>query len=205
MESSQGLGIVTSPKDYFREMVSEGFSRRGIQTYPAVKDYLVGVLEHYLDARNLFDEDTDKPGQSKHPTLAEMFMRAQQSDQFEKFELLKKLGDRSLYISGFFGDSLQRKLVDLDYYANMGGAAYGVLAGSVREHRHSIVFQVFSQRFVDFVDVLSFISQKALVQRDDDVLRLYERYLRTGSDLAKERLVEMGVLNFTSAKAAKQD
>ena len=58
---------------------------------------------------------------------------AQNSEPIVRFELLKKLGDRSLYISGFFADSLQRKVVDVDYYAEMGGVAYGALADSAVE------------------------------------------------------------------------
>ena len=35
-----------------------------------------------------------------------------------------QIGDVSLFTSGFFADSLRGKLVDVDYYVNIGGAAY---------------------------------------------------------------------------------
>lgn len=102
---------------------------------------------------------------------------------------------------------MSRKLVDLDYYAGMGGAAYASLADCVREDAVSQVYRIFSQRFVDFVDVLAYISQQASVHNDQGLLRLYDRYMRTGSELAKEQLIEMGVLTLPTdqAKLTRQD
>ena len=56
------------------------------------------------------------------------------------------------------------------------------------------VYGVFSERFQEFVDVLTYISHHSFVKSDESILRLYERYMRTGSELAREKLVEMGVL-----------
>lgn len=188
-------------------MVESGLTKRNIRTAPAVQGYLVNLLEYYLDARNLFDEPTDDIGNRKPTTLAEMFLTATSSQPSEKFDLLKKLGDRSLYISGFFGDSLNRKIIDIDYYAEMGGAAYASLAEAVKEDTSAQVYRTFSNRFLEFVDVLSYISQQSLVHTDQGLLRLYDRYLRTGSELAKEKLIEMGVLTLPvdQAKLSRQD
>lgn len=177
--------LFVSPKDYFAGLVKEGLEQRKIKTYPHVETYLVSLLQHYLDARNLFDNQK---------TLAEMMLIAQNSEPAVKIEMLKQLGDRSLYISGFFGDSLNRKVIDIDYYADMGGSAYATLAYHTREDGLAKVYSVFSERFMDFVDVLTVISQGTLIKSDESILRLYERYLRTGSELAREKLEKMGVL-----------
>jgi hypothetical protein len=136
-----------------------------------------------------------------------MYLTASQLEHFEKIEKLKKLADKSLYISGFFGDSLNRKLVDLDYYVEMGETAYAALAATVREDLKAQVFKTFAVQFSDFVDVLTVVSQQSLIQGDESVLRLYEKYLRTGSELAKEKLIEIGVVTVPSdqLKRSKQD
>lgn len=203
---SKTLFLVSS-REYFVEMVDHGLTKRNVKVVPAVQNYLVGLLEHYLDARNLFDQAVNEQGQKTPTTLAEMYLTASTSQTPEKLELLKKLGDRSLYISGFFGDSLNRKLVDIEYYANMGGAAYGSLAEISKEDTTAQIYKTFSHRFIEFVDVLTYISQQSFVHTDEGLLRLYDRYLRTGSELAKDKLVEMGVLTLPSdqAKLARQD
>ncbi len=160
-----------------------------------VESYLVKLLHHYLDARNLFEaEYTNEGGQKNPQTLAEMYLIAQNAEPAVKLEMLRKLGDRTLYISGFFGDSLSHKVVDIDYYAEIGGAAYASLAHCTREDTMVKVYDTFSRRFLDFVDVLTYISHHSFVKSDESILRLYDRYMRTGSELAREKLVEMGVL-----------
>ena len=185
--------IFISAEGYFAELVKEGMEFRKIHPDPNVEMYLISLLNHYLDARNLFEEPQSESGVKAPKTLAELYMVAQNSEPQVRFELLKKLGDRSLYISGFFADSLQRKLVDVDYYAEMGGVAYGALANSA-QNSVAYVYRMFSKRFVEFVDVLSYISQSSQVQSDQNILRLYDRYIKTGSELAREKLIENGIV-----------
>lgn len=194
-----GTDLFVSPGDFFKDLVRQGFAQRKIETYPHVETYLVDLLQHYLDAKNLFDPDYDENGRRVPKTLAEMYLQANNAeDQTVKIELLKKLGDRSLYMSGFFGDSLQRKIVDVDYYVNMGGVAYATLATFVREDVSAKIYSTISRRFIDFVDVLTYISHSSFIKSNESVLRLYDRYLTTGSELAREKLTEMGVLPVAS-------
>ncbi|MBC7372335.1 MAG: hypothetical protein H7326_12255 [Bdellovibrionaceae bacterium] len=190
--------LFMSPADFFKDQVRQGLARRKLETYPQVETYLVDLLQHYLDARNLFEPEFDEFGKKNPKTLAEMYLHANSTDdQTLKIEMLKKLGDRSLYMSGFFGDSLQRKIVDVDYYVNMGGVAYATLAGCVRQDTSAKVFTTMSRQFIDFVDVLTYISHNSFVKSNESILRLYDRYLTTGSELAKEKLTEIGVLPMT--------
>lgn len=193
--TSTTVELFVSPEAYFQELVQKGLSNRKIQTYPLVESYLVKLLQQYLDARNLFDQEyATESGQKNPQTLAEMYLHAQNAELAVKSEMLRKLGDRTLYISGFFGDSLARKVVDIDYYAEIGGAAYASLAHCTREDALARVYTVFSSRFLEFVDVLTYISHHSFVQSDQSLLRLYERYMRTGSEMAREKLQEMGVM-----------
>ncbi len=185
--------LFISSKDFFREMVKDAFERRKLKTYPMVLGYLVDLLVFYVPASNLFD-DYDSSGKRVRVTLAETFFRAQSAEPRERIEILKKLGDRSLYISGFFGDSLQRKLVDIDYYADMGCMAYGALAESVREDTLAQVYREFARRFPEFVEALTDISSRSKLQGEENIMRLFEVYARTGSDLAREKLFARGLI-----------
>lgn len=194
-DKTSTVELFISPEGYFQELVQAGLSQRKVNTYPLVQNYLVHLLHYYLDARNLYEEPYANEGGQRQPqTLAECYLIAQNSEPAVRTEMLRKLGDKTLYISGFFGDSLSRKVVDIDYYAEIGGAAYASLAHCTREDGLAKVYATFSQRFLEFVDVLTYISHQSLIKSDESILRLYDRYMRTGSELAKEKLVEMGVL-----------
>lgn len=192
--------LTESPREFFVTRVEDAMARLKIKALPFTQAYLVDVLEHYMFSHNLFPTD-EESGKAKRETLAEMYLRAQNSPAPIRLELLKKLGDTSLYVSGFFGDSLNRKVVDIDYYMDMGGVAYGALSKASSDEIIGRVYGEFSTRFSAFVDVLTFISQSALVQSNGDLLRLYDRYMATGSRLAEEQLVEKGLLNADLAKA----
>ncbi|PWU17071.1 MAG: hypothetical protein C5B49_09560 [Bdellovibrio sp.] len=199
--------LFLNPRQYFAEMVEAGLSRKQLRPPSMAQDYLVNLLEHYLDARNLFDEEVTESGQRKNATLAEMYLRGLDPSVPDRLEVLKRLADRTLYISGFFGDSLSRSLVDIDYYAGLGGAAYRNLAGSARQNQVGSVYMLFADRFLDFVDVLTYISHHSCVKSDEGILRLYDRYLKTGSEMVREQLVQAGVVPLTKdqLKSSRQD
>lgn len=176
--------VLESSRNYFSEAVSRAAERRKTGLSPEVSQYLVHLLESHLVAANL----------SLNTMLSEALLKAHLAEKSIRIEMLKKLGDTSLYISGFFGDSLRRKIIDIDYYADIGGAAYGNLAHEVQDENQAQVYDEFSRRFLDYVDLLTYISQDALVQSNQDLLRLYERYVLTGSELAKDQLIEKGLL-----------
>lgn len=186
--------FLVDSKAYFSDQISSAMKKLKVEAAPIVSNYLVEVLQFHMTTANIHVSGT----------FAEMLLRANQAERTVRYELLKKLGDTSLYISGFFGDSLKRKIIDIDYYAQIGGIAYGSLANDWDESLQAQVFREFSERFLDYVDVLTYISQSTAVQSNQDVLRIYEKYVVTGSALAKEQLIEMGILNTVDQKKVAQ-
>lgn len=185
--------ILIDSEDYFKGIVGEALSQRKMITFPLAQNYLVQLLNQFIATEKLEDQ-----------TLAEMFLKAQNTTDINvKVELLKKLGDVSLYISGLFSESLDRKLVDVDYYADMGGAAYGSLSETIKEDSFKKVYKEYSNRFLEFVDVLTIISQKVFLHDNESILRLYNKYLRTGSELARETLLEKGIISIPFDKNKK--
>jgi hypothetical protein len=196
------INVLVSVEDFFSDLVQEAIVARKMSTFPLAQNYLVSILGSYIHTNNLYDTHTED-GKLTRDTLAETFLRAQSANGTTKIELLKKLGDVSLYVSGFFADSLSRKIVDVDYYVDMGEAAYGALAQEIKEDTSRKVFKDFSTRFLEYVDIFETISQKSLAQNDGNILRLYEKYLKTGSELARETLEEKGIVTIPFDKDKK--
>jgi hypothetical protein len=197
--------LIVSSKDFFKENITKGMQRRKLNLYPQVINYLADLLEYFIATHNLHDDDSSEVGPRKSKTLAELLLEAQTAEHQAKFSLLKKLGDRTLYVSGFFADSLNRSLVDLDYYKNMGVTAYFSLADLVNETSTSKVFHEMACKFTELTDLLTIISQESMVRNDQSILRLYESYLKTGSELAKERLTDLGVIPISEQDSKKVD
>ncbi len=194
MSQSEKAIVVETPREFFVDKIGSALKRLRFEPLPASRFYLVGVLERFMFVHNLFPTSEDT-GKARRETLAELYFRAQNSPHPKSLDLWRQLADSSLYISGFFGDSLNRKLVDLEYYADMGGVAYAALSSFTNDQETAQMYDEFSTRFPEFVDVLTYISQDAMIQTNGDLLKLYDRYLSTGSRLAEEQLVEKGLLN----------
>ncbi len=195
--------LCLSSEGYFKEEVEMASRKLQLDTLPQTKAYLVDLLRHYMDASNLFDEES-LSGKRQRSTLASLYLKASNETETVKHHTLKKLGDTSLYISGFFAESLSRKLVDVNYYVDMGGTAYTLLAKDTKEESSRKIFNELSNKFVQFVDILSWISKKASIQTEANLIQVYESYLKTKSQVAKEILISKGIL-FTLASESDSE
>jgi hypothetical protein len=97
-----------------------------------------------------------------------------------------------LFISGYFSDSLNRSLVDVDYYIALGERAYGSLART--DDTLSDVFDELAEKFSGFVDVLGEVSERSSLASNTDVLRLYEKWLKTKSRRSGDLLARQGIV-----------
>lgn len=176
-----------TPAEFFKELVEAAMARQHLQAGDLTEYYLVNLLcQHVrLDAR-VGDREHSQP-------LALRLVRALESGGSDQRARLRSLGDFSLFMSGFFPDSFRRRSIDVDYYVSMGEYAYGSLSRR-DEDAFAEVFAELSSKFVGFMDVLADVSERTSLAARSDVLRLYEKWLRTGSHRDGQRLVEQGIL-----------
>jgi len=179
--------------EYFKELVDGAIARQGLAARELTAFYVVQLLARFLQ-RPAEDEE-DRP-------LAVQLALALERGGFEQRASLKQIGDLALFVSGFFSDSLNRKLVDVDYYASIGGYAYQTLS-RFETDTFSPVFAELADKFIDFVDVLGEVSERTSCSSNTDLLRLYEKWLKTGSRRAGQFLVERGVVPNASIKTLR--
>jgi hypothetical protein len=177
-----------TPEEYFKDLVDSALVRQHLQATELTEYYLVNLLCRFVrpSSRIPYIDDSSEP-------LALRLRRALESAGHEQRERLRNLGDFSLFTSGFFGDSLLARVVDVDYYVSMGEYAYGSL-GRRDEEAFGEVFTELARKFVRFVDVLSDVSEHTSLASNADLLRIYERWVRTGSRKEGQRLLERGIV-----------
>jgi|SRR5262245_62031191 len=183
-----------SAVEYFKELVEGAIARQGLAAGELTAFYVVHLLAGFVER----PEDVAGPD----APLAIRLGRALESDGIEQRASLKQIGDLSLFVSGFFSDSLNRSLVDVDYYASIGGCAYHALS-RVESDRFSPVFAELGDKFVEFADVLSDVSERTACSSNGDLLRLYEKWLKTRSRRAGQLLVERGVVPNASIRSTR--
>jgi hypothetical protein len=174
-----------SPMEYFKELVESALARQRVDVDGQTAFYVVNLLAGFAAGRPTAVPDEEP--------LALVLARALATGGSRQRAELRRVGDLSLFLSGFFSESLGRKLVDVDYYAKLGGYAYGSLS-RVEHDQFATVFGELARKFAAFVDVLNEVSERSSIANNGDMLRLYEKWLRTGSRRDGELLVRQGIV-----------
>jgi len=187
MGKEKSIDLLTTPAEFFRQLVEKAVASQNVCITEAARHYLVQLLSQFLHTTQL------QAGGSS--PLALTLRLATLSAPEEKLQTFKQLGDYSLYISGFFPESFKRKVIDIDYYINMGSVAYMNAAGLHPKDTFQKLFHELSKKFPKFVEVISEVSHHTQISSEyNDMLRLYEQWLKTGNQYLLKLLSEHGLI-----------
>jgi hypothetical protein len=193
-ESNDRVLAVSSLREYFHDALQKALVHQHVAVEDQTEHYVVNLLTIFARSEQLFEQTSD--GVRLRP-LVQMFSDALEAPtMLERERHLQRLGDVSLFVSGFFAHGFARKLVDIDYHIAMGGRAYSALADGLARGRRQVLSRVFGElaaKFQPIVDALNEISDTARSYSQADILRLYEIWLKTGSNRARGLLRQLGV------------
>jgi hypothetical protein len=186
--SPPAIVAAASMREYFLEAVRSALDHLELQPNEATATYLVDLLCDYAHA----------PGVDLEQALAVVLAESLLALPEQSMSQLKRVGDQSLYVAGFFSDRLRRSQIDPEYYVLLGATAYRRLTGVLRRtgRRKELVgvYSELGQGFARFVQVLSAIrSQGSQTDPTTGIADLYEEWLRTDSEAVAKRLQAAGV------------
>ena len=198
LRNTQSLIETQNLRSYFSEELTRASENQSIEIDEDVAAYLTRLLTDFSNPSSLFEKTED--GVELKP-LALYYLAAVEAENRETQNLaLRRLGDIALFIAGLFPASLNRKVMDVDYYIAMGGTAYS--------HLHDVlqwrVFADLAERFVSFVDLLAEIAENSALNNHVDLMRDYEVWLRTGSPRLLNKLRRQGIVPAVSNVSRRQ-
>ena len=180
------LSPARSVAEFFHEVLSAALRHQSVPASELTEFYLVNLLTEFTRG-----ELDDEP-------LALKLAQAALETPAVRARFLKEVGDTSLWVSGFFGDSLAHRLVAVDYYITLGEQAYATLAGlnvmSRAGETFAGVYGELADKFPRFVDVLGEVSEKSALGSNRGLVHLYERWLRTRSEWLAQKLMAHGLI-----------
>ena len=186
---------VASLEEFFRDALHGVAAKQHLALEDHTEHYVVNVLTTFSRAEALFEQTPD--GLRLRPLALMLAEAVAAPSANERRHALQRIGDVSLFMAGFFAHGFARKLVDVDYHIAMGGRAYGTLADSTRAAPRGrtigAVFAELAAKFGELVDALNEIADHARAPCHDDLLRLYELWLKAGSRRAAGRLRALGI------------
>ncbi len=190
--------LLISPQAFFKDRVAEAMIKQKVSIDESLEHYIVNLLCEFIDPKKAFHL-VDENEQSIFETpLALVYKAALEAPLNERTKLLKRLGDTSLYVSGYFGDYFNRKAFSVDYFISLGQTAYLSLAEQMKT-RHSEdhvirMFQLLAENFYTLVETVSLVSEVDQGSvKDIDILALYDRWTRTHSERLRKKLEDNGI------------
>ena len=196
MSEPPSIAISPSISEYFQGIVADAIRARQFSATAAAASYLVGLL---CD----FAHPDEEAGSTLSKPLTFLLRDALDAPGPERFRRLRTLGDGVLYAMGFFGEHIDLRGADRGYVVTVGSTAYDNAAAILRHGARGVqgqgpdVLTELSTKFERFVDVLADVAYGTLARNthnERSVVKLYERWLRTGSDRLAEELGARGIV-----------
>lgn len=189
-EAGHGTVLLGNEAEFFRDSLHAAMEKRGVRASEQSELYLTLLLNDQVRSAQAV-ERLDEP-------FSVRLARAMQNSGAERFELLRTLGDDVLFAGGFCTKYLERRGLSHDYINGMGQIAYGGAATALRGYaRERSLFDELAAHFHKFVELLRHVADSLVttpVLLEGDLVNLYERWLRTGSQVLAEALLRAGMI-----------
>jgi hypothetical protein len=189
-----------SVSGFFGEVVEDALRTRGVDATDGAARYLVGLLADYAHPNHRAGETLERP----LTLLLDEALHA--PDPAERFERLRIIGDGVLYGCGFFGDHFAARGVDVKYMCTIGTRAYGSASSMLRRHADEggpDLFAELAENFHLFVDVVADVADATItmgIENSIGLVKVYERWLRRGSERLATALTSRGMVPTRGAK-----
>jgi hypothetical protein len=188
------IALSSDLEGFFGTLVEQAAAERGVSSTDAARAYVTGLLADFAKPGSLGRDALDRP-------FTLLFAEALESPGEERFERLRAVGDGALYVRGFFWEHLETRGVALRYVSSVGARAYDgarhMLCRTGEASSATDIFGELAERFDAFVELLGAVADRMVARgatSNGGLVKLYERWLRTGSIALGEALVAQGVV-----------
>jgi len=196
------LETVESLQSFFHESMDSAMAANKVVLDERTAHYVVNLLTLFSRSEAFYEMTPEGP--ALRPLAGMLADAIDAQSEIERNTTLQRMGDVSLFMAGFFADGLRRTPVDVDYYVYMGGGAYYSLSVHLRTtFRGRALCDVFvelAEKFQDMVDILNEMRESARAMTDENLLRTYELWVKTGSRRAARLLRKSGVYPLAQAR-----
>lgn len=122
--SAKKIILSTNLKGFFFEGLSE-LNKKSLCPVPeSVIFYSSSVLDKFALSEDFFETSE---GKVREKILGMKLLEASQHTREEQKKIYREVGEMSLMVCGYFSQSVNKKIVDTNYYAQLGKMAYSHL------------------------------------------------------------------------------
>ena len=160
MKKPKLSNIVYTEKDLQGYFFSELWALN-TRSFPALSESIIfyssKVLEQYSSSQRFFNI---KNGKVSDKILGELYLESYGHGKGNQKRILKDIADTAMFLCGFFSKSLNKKIVDISYYNNLGRISYKKLNTLSPTYMNIDQFYLnLAENFDQVTELISIISQ----------------------------------------------
>jgi hypothetical protein len=122
------------------------------------------VMDKYGESSQFFEK---VDGKTREKILGLKLLEASNLPKDKMRASIKDVAETSLLVCGFFSDSLNRKIVDVKYYQELGMIAYSRLnAMEPKAYNVSSFYNLVSKKFLDITTTMNLAASKSSADKD---------------------------------------
>ncbi|MBX7196739.1 MAG: hypothetical protein K1X94_32100 [Sandaracinaceae bacterium] len=183
------IEMIGDVRGWFHERLTACMAARSLAVADETTFYLVELLASAGLAR--------RESLCGRPLVMILAEASSADDGVERLRLFRTLGDEALYVGGFFADHLERRGVSEAYVSRLGTQAYETASSLASRSSHDAmrvgVYRELAELFAPLTRVLDDVRESTALRTPQDIVRLYDKWRRTGSPRIAARLTAEGV------------
>lgn len=200
MEMVSRIDTHSSLEVYFEGLLRDALTAEQVDLPDDTFSYVLRLVGEFSSPESLYRGARDEPGT---PALVWLYQEAREAAPSHRFDAYRHLGDVALMVSGFFAPHIERarSLVGVDYYVDMGRAAYDTAAHLAGVSGFEPLLRLLAQRFERLVEVLTRVAEQTTLPVAVDLAALYQRMQRNpDSPELSRRLLSQGAFPVFGAR-----
>ena len=171
--------IIKNSEEYFLSEFNKALEKVEVFISEELKMYMLKLLSANLIQNKEIDLETP---------LAVQFLES--LNEAKNQRKLKIIADYTLFISGYFAESFNKKIIDVDYYRKIGRKAYAELYNKLGD----LIYYELYNEYNKLLEILTQMSFSTMHTSTKNLLKLYDRWLVTGNNVLEKKLNEKGII-----------
>ncbi|HXH74350.1 MAG TPA: hypothetical protein VNJ08_05265 [Bacteriovoracaceae bacterium] len=172
-DSAKKIILSGSLKGFFFEGLVE-INKKSLCPVPeSLIFYSSDVLDKFSLSQDFFEVSD---GKVREKILGMKLLEAAHLSREEQTRVYKEVGDMSLMVCGYFSESINKKIIDTQYYAQLGKMAYGHLNNVIPSLLDIPSF--YGMVATSFEPITTLMSILASTSRGQDNHHLFQRLMR---------------------------
>jgi hypothetical protein len=173
------MKVYRNVKELFFDLIDEFEKKLKLTLSEYSKLYLMKLLEQLAQGNDCLHTAV-----IEDKSLAEILMEALHKNIFEKIRNLKVLGDLCLLFGGLYPEYMTKRLVDIDYFINIGKNSYNLISDTYRNYSSKyelyMLYNKLTEEFLKLINILTEISDELNFLDRDNLYKTFKRWEKTG-------------------------